>query len=379
MQSVWSEDMMHKFRRIALGVAFVGLTSMLACSNKGGVDPKPAPDSRVYVSMSDFPPRVYIFDGETDTLVDSIMLPENWSGPLIATDPTSARIVISRHPLARVYEGPAMKEPVAELDFGIHRFVFTQHPSYLLGSDGFDQCGEPETLIAVNPVTIGTAFVDTIGLLGELVVDNENGLVYGLRYSCNEFGTSIESNLGAYDYVERRFHREWTIRSEVDDDDYFIAAFDLHPDGRRLYAAASTPHGFVLICYDLDEREVLFEIPVFTAAGQPRLEVWYPEPGQSQLEFPEIIRVFSAATGASLAEIPLSDYRTQERYKVSPRYMRFLPSGDKLYVSCGSDLPGPLLVIDTKSRSVVNSFFLDGRFKPMYVRVGPAPRVGETQ
>jgi hypothetical protein len=134
-----------------------------SCSKKS-TKPEPASASRVYVSIDDFRAGdftvgVYIFDGDADTIIDSIGLSMYSGSPLISADPSRARIVLFDQPSGggswlRVYEGVEMAEPTMELELGIHRLAFTRSPSYLLASQGGLRCTTPESLLVLNTETL---------------------------------------------------------------------------------------------------------------------------------------------------------------------------------------------------------------------------------
>ncbi|HUU44707.1 MAG TPA: hypothetical protein VM118_03150 [Acidobacteriota bacterium] len=207
--------------------------------------------------------------------------------------------------------------------------------------------------------------------LTQLQVDPKRGLVYGLVGECNDEWTLIRSNFGAYDYRNRRIEKVWKVNPDTSGRGYYLIAYHLNAERRLLYAAARTPRGYRLVCYDLDREEVVFEFPI-PLGRLPRLtpdgkELWIPN------YYDENITIYDAEDGEFLDVISLSDYRPLGTHGATPLMIRFLPSGDKAYVTCGSDTPGPLLVIDVQKREVTKAFFVDELRYPVFLDVGPAP------
>lgn len=221
-------------------------------------------------------------------------------------------------------------------------------------------------------------FTDTIGL-AKLHVNDKRGLVFGLAYSCNDRGGLIHSNIGAYDFVERKLYRIWTIDADSTGIGYFIDRFGMHPDGRHVYVTPRERGSPAFLCYDLDEERIVFEQWDVAAGGSPRVtpdggEVWLP--GATWDPYPFVtglITVLDATSGSVLDVISLDAYRSPGVISLTPREIRFHPSGKKAYVLCGGNGPGALLVIDVRTRSVVKSFWHEDRRWPFDIDLGPAP------
>jgi DNA-binding beta-propeller fold protein YncE len=213
-------------------------------------------------------------------------------------------------------------------------------------------------------------FEDTLPL-ALMQVDSERGLVYGMVLRCLSPRRLSFTGFGSYDYLNQKIDDTWTINPDSNGKSSYVASYHVNAARRRLYAVARTSEGFRLICHDLDQKTNVFEFPL-DWGKEPRLtpdglELWLPNHSD------ESISVHDAEDGTLLAVIDLSDYGGTGRSPVAPTHIRFVPDGSKAYVT-SSYAPAPLLVIDTKERSVKKAFFADGRRYPTSLDIGPAPR-----
>ena len=149
----------------------------------------------------------------------------------------------------------------------------------------------------------------------------------------------------------------------------WIYAYDIHPDGRRLYCVTGSDYdGTDITCYDLQEREMIFQTPFSTTTGSLKIspdgqEMYVTYPGYfMQYEIPGIIFVFDTETGNYIDGISL--HGQIDGYPSAPLYAReiaFTPTGGKAYVGSGrlSQGSGTASAIDTRERRITKNIWPD--------------------
>ncbi|HUU47078.1 MAG TPA: hypothetical protein VM118_15225 [Acidobacteriota bacterium] len=369
---------MQRLPRIdAWGLMIIVIAGLLlACTSERSIESNGEERSFVYVSIQQDTVVTIIFDADADTIIDSIRIPEWIGAPYVYADPRRPVVALTTAEL-RMFRGA---EPLPQsIDY--YRFAglgFIEDPDWIVASVSGCLPGGGRTA-AYNATDLSQVYSDTLGLLNAQVCE-EQGLLFGISSPCDPAEGPIFSLFASYDYGNRRVVETWSIDPDSSGRPPSLWRFRVHPDGRRLYVTTSTRQSHVLVCYDLRERVIIWRQPIVATLGEPRVtpdgkEVWYPDPGwgtPDPYDLVETVTVFDADNGTVLSEISLKDYRVGGEVPVTPRVVRFLPSGKKAYVLGAFNNPGPLLIIDVPSREVIKSFWQEDWRWLFDMDLGPA-------
>jgi len=370
---------MSRSRNVAFDKAAVVLLTALAlgCTSERSVEPNGEERSFVYVSLQQDTVVTIIFDADADTIVDSIRSPEWNDAVRVIADPVNPVFALIPYAADELWLYPAGRtQPLGCFSFPYSPVAFVHSPDFVIGSRS--GCSGTGSTALYRPPEMSLVFMDTVGLTWPRA-DEERGLIFGLADSCTETGGLLSSKIGAYDYLNRCFVRTWDIDPDGDGVANQVWRFELDAPRQRVYVTTDSAGIPSLVCHDVRQDVLIWQKPVFAVVGNPRVtpdgsEVWYPEPGggtQGQRDRTETITIFDSETGTVLTVMDLKEYRVPGHGPVRPRVIRFLPSGDKAYVLCGFNSPGPLLVVDVRTRSVTQSFWQDTPRWPYFMDLGP--------
>lgn len=363
---------------VLLGVALLAALGLsVSCAKERPTAPH-AGSWRVYVTAFGWTPQVYVFDAEADTLLGTVSQPSGWGDYQIICDPVAPSYATVRSANARFYRS-AENSPYREESLLTVGLAYDSQRELLIGSVGGHGVVGGSRFRVYGHDDLSVLFSDTFGI-GEVIrLNHQRGLAFGVTvYQVIPGGPDYRTELCSYDYVNRRFNRCWNILPDSTGRGYDIPRFALHPDGRRVYLTGGKTH---LFGYDLIEDRVFFDVPVYGPFGEPAVsldgrEVWYPEGGIDLWTDPGTITIYDASNGAVKHTIELNGYRVKPNRPVRPTYIRFVPPGDKAYVVCRGE-QGPVLIIDTRSREVIKSFYLRSGLDPeLFISrmdIGPAP------
>lgn len=356
--------------------------SGLACNGKG-LEPQPA-KYLLYAGMIATPPEtpqafVAVIDCETDSIIDSIFYDFGSAvGVGASPDGKYFATVSSRQPPVTIWEA-ASRLPLAELPriTGAGVPLFLPDAALMLAEDlqetrlyrlpGF----ELDTVVQVElrraqriPCTHRVIGVDT--RMGEYYPD--------------------DSKLAVFDYVTREEVDSIIINPGPAGVGFQFTSFDVTSDGQALYACGGQREGGPwpgLAGYSLVEDRTLFVATVTRGClwcqVNPRGdEVWVTSPGPAHGDSPNTsIYIHNAVTGMVIDSVPLTGFREHPELSLAANEIRFLPSGDKAYVNCGSYFmpkgPQPILVIDVQRREVIKLIYEDFRDLAMAIDVAPRP------
>ena len=137
--------------------------------------------ARAYVTSVNLPPTLYIFDTETDSLLDSLRQPLFWGDFLINADPDAPRFATSHFLEAQLYQA-AGPEPYTTDSIPTVTLAFDTKRNLLLGSGGGHGTVAPPVFASLNPDDLSVLHIDTFGLGEELRLDRRSGLAYGITY-----------------------------------------------------------------------------------------------------------------------------------------------------------------------------------------------------
>jgi hypothetical protein len=337
---------------------------------------------RVYLSAQDEPAVLFIFDGDADSLIDSLRMPSEWFNIFsVVCDQAKPLFATQSSGMMRMYRGGSV-EPLVTADLASVVVGLDSRRDLLISSVG-EVNGTIAPLLRIYRLSdMALLYSDTIGLNTQTSLDRGRGLAYGIAYWSEIPGGGVFwTKLCAYDYVNRKLRRFWNILPDSTGTGYGIRRFVIHPDGRRAYLATERADGARLVGYDLEHDRAIFDLPVSGQWGEPTVSpdgrvVYYPDQGFDDDHDPETITYFDATTGSILGVIDLHPYRAIPSVPVRPWEIRLIPGTDKAHVSCWSR-GGTLLVIDMGTREVLKAFYFGiDRNRPQiptWLDVGPAP------
>jgi len=164
--------------------------------------------------------------------------------------------------------------------------------------------------------------------------------------------------------------------------DVLIWRYCTSASGEQLYALALTrDSGAIALGWDLREDRVLFAEHIWTINGRCAVspdgdELWVTDPGSwDGLEpvWPGLIHVFNARSGTRLATIETQGIDPQ--HAESPLFVLdvvFHPDRPEAYIAAGWRSSGPILVIDTETKSVVDEIWHSSRRSPVSIDLAPS-------
>lgn len=344
---------------LALVLGGFAVAGVMSCARERGLSP-PALATALHLVLAGEPVTVVSINTDDDSVFNTLILPESWDHALVAADIATPRVLLSYNYDVRFYSDIDDVAPVTFVS-PTARLAFTREPDVVIGSNGSEGGVTEGQLNIFRPPGFSISHVDSIGML-EYWVAPESNIIAGITGYDNLGGPPFSYRVHVYDYVEQQTIRlrELTSSSGAS---LMLWRCGVSPGGDRVYLGASHPEGIELVCYSPGLDSVLFSVPVNVPYGDPRVtpngrEVWYPDMGLPALQQLEAVRVFDSQTGHKLADIDLSPFRFSPNRRVIPLQIRFTPDGEKAYV-LSQDYGGPLIVIDTQSRDVIDVIVTD--------------------
>jgi hypothetical protein len=346
---------------ISLILAFLFYSCCEDCPT-GPVQPKPY---RGWLYATDFESEwLYKIDIETDSLVDSVqyVADEIYSPGAIGVSSDGQYISVSYHDtyltdrLTIIYDAQTLDE-IHRLE-GEYGPLFITHENLYVGF-AYDSI-HFYSLPGFNRI-----YSDSTPSVGLPILRSDKSLIY--LYGVLNPARFDSTFIAAYDYQSMEIVDQWFIHDSRDTL-VTIYAYDIHPDGQRLYCVTLSKYdGINITCYDLQEREIIFQTPFSTTTGSLKLspdgrEMYVTNPGYPmQDEIPGIIFVFDTETGNYIDGISLYG---QVEYPTAPLYATpivFTPTGGKAYVGSGrhGQGTGTVSVIDTRERKIIKNIWPD--------------------
>jgi DNA-binding beta-propeller fold protein YncE len=329
------------------------------------------------------PPLLFVFDTNNDSLIDTLPQSRDWGDFQIACDPDEPRFLVNHGRDAKLYsDGGSMA--VWHDSLPTVYAAFDSRRNLLVGTRGSFGGVIAPLLNVYDPISRAVQYSDTIPLAIHFRLDRARGLAYGIvTYELTPTGDpDLRQELCAYDYINRQVHRCWSVLPDTSGRGLLIRQFTLHPDSKRAYITAeSTDGSSQLVGLDLANGTHFFNVAIYRPWGEPAIspdgtEVWYPERGLDLSSDPETITIYNASTGDVKGQIDLGGYRPLPNRPIRPAHIRFVPSGEKCYVSCYGP-GGPVLVIDVARHEVTKVFKLFTGSSPERIvsqaDMGPAP------
>ena len=251
--------------KMAAGILLTA--SALSCVSERTVEPKGEARSFVYVSIQQDTVVTIIFDADADTVIDSIRIPEWMDAPLVYADPYRPLVALTAAELRMFH----CAEPLPQRldDYRFSGLGFTEDRDWILASVSGCLPGGGRTA-AYNATDLSQVYSDTLGLLRPQECEQQ-GVLFGISSPCDTADGPIFSLFASYDYRNRRVVETWSIDPDSSGRPPSLWRFRVHSDGRRLYVTTSTHHSHVLVCYDLQERAIIWQQPISTTLGEPRV------------------------------------------------------------------------------------------------------------
>jgi len=354
-----------------------GLTYSLSCSDNS-TKPKPV-EYRLYTGAIAQQTYLFAIDAEADTILDSVIYPG--THVQVAASPDGKYLgVWGGDPCSRIYSTTDLSI-LAELDCRL-AIAFVPEAGVIVGSGR-------DTTKFFDYNTFDLLAQDTFSMYNLEPIRGTMSITGLIMYS--ESGGFDSSGFIVYDCkskgIKRLFHR--FDRPDGGVHRYLYYA-DVSGGGKRMYATAgalnadNSPAGFWLFCYDLDNNTMVFETEIFAPFGGVQVtpneqEVYLTDPGVAgeSSETPGKIFIYDANDGTLLANIPVNDLDTT-RGTEKPLYLyqiRFHPGEPKAYIAGGHPFqgPGPLLVVDTQERKIINMIFPALNKIAPYIDIAPKP------
>ncbi|MBD3217230.1 MAG: hypothetical protein GF310_03060, partial [candidate division Zixibacteria bacterium] len=321
---------------ISLILAFLVYSCCEDCP-VGPVQPKPY---KGWLYATDFASEwLYKIDTETDSLVDSVqyVTDEIYSPGALGVSSDGRYLSLSYYNsnltdrLTIIYNAQTLQE-VNRLEREYGSLFITQENLFI----GFAH----DSIHYYNLPGFNRIYSESTPSLGQPIFRSDQNRIY-LHGVLNP--ASFDSTfIAAYDYRNREISEQWFIHDSRDSL-VDIYSFDIHPDGRRLYCVTGSDYdGINITCYDLQEREIIFQTPFSTTTGSLKIspdgqEMYVTYPGYfMQYDIPGIIFVFDTETGNYIDGISL--HGQVDEYPSVPLYAReivFTPTGEKAYVGSG--------------------------------------------
>lgn len=370
---------MRNFLRFLLGVIFCGTLLVLALScSKTSTKPTPV-EYRLYTGAVGKQIQLFSIDAEADTILDSV----TYQGTHIqvAASPDGKYLgVWGGDPCSRIYSTTDFSI-LAELDCRLS-IAFVPEAGVIVGSGR-------DTTKFYDYNTFDLLAEDTFAMYDMEPIRGTVLLTGMIMYAAT--GHFDSSGFIIYDCHKRQVESLWHRFERPNDGFYrYIYREDVSPDGQRLYATASVSDsegsfgGEWLFCYDLENDNLLFETAIYAPYGGVQVspdgqEVYLTDPGYpgSWGSTPGKIFIYDANDGTLLDHIPVDDLDTT-RGTEKPLYLyqiRFHPEKPKVYIA-GGDMfkgPGPLLVVNTEERKIINMIFPALNKIAQFIDIAPHP------
>jgi DNA-binding beta-propeller fold protein YncE len=308
---------------------------------------------------------LYKIDIETDSLVDSVqyVTDEVYSPGAISVS-SDGKYLAAGYYNQQLTSRTTILYNAQTLD-QIHSFDYQFYPLFIPTDNLFLGFGHDSIYIYSMP-SFSPIYSEPSPGYTLPILRTDQSLIYLHGTLVSE---SFDSTLiAAYDYKNRGISEQWFIHDSRDSL-VDIYSFDIHPDGRRLYCVTGSDYdGINITCYDLQEREIIFQTPFSTTTGSLKIspdaqEIYVTYPGYfMQYDIPGIIFVFDTETGNYIYGISL--HGQVDEYPSVPLYAReiaFTPTGEKAYVGSGrlSQGSGTVSVIDTRERKIIKNIWPD--------------------
>lgn len=332
-----------------------------ACS-----EPEPEPvndkpyDGRLYVTMLSGDVGMYVFDLATDSLIDSVMY--KWGMGPVDVSPDGKYVAVDATGDTRIYDVSDMHlmHTIRDLIYA----DFIRNGTALIGTGrgysylySFPDC-QPEWKSCSTP-------------WGGYVYSDERDELISLKYPDTLFTYSLATHTTGRRCIVSSGKGGWQVTS-----------FDVNPAGTMFYGIANSPNGSQFFIFDLEKDTIVSTFSMCSALGDVKLspkrnEVYVSDPGLPGYQpSPATIYIFDTETGEYLNAISLYGYGQETReYPLAPFELTVAPDGNWLFVQARDlfTMSGALLFVNTSTRRVEKTKFLNDDRQIWYLAVGPKP------
>jgi DNA-binding beta-propeller fold protein YncE len=297
---------------------------------------------------------LYQIDLETDSVVDSLQHEEYMymTGAFdVSKDGKYLAVSFTRtNPLTRtmrIFDAQNL-QLITELEGG-------GYPAFTDDGQKLIVCDEDLKIFQVPGFSL--MYEDEIGRSAQPIIVEHDVLILQML----NWASSDSQYIAKYNYDSHE------IDTFVISDDlgswFSFHQFDISGDGRYLYYggyADDVPSS--LNCYDLQTREFVFRIPVYTVHGAVELnpsetKLYFTDPGfPTSYQSPGTVFIYDPYSGQYLGGISLFGYTKDEDvyYPLYANGVAFTPDGNWAYVGTGDPfrIDGGIVVIDANKQIV---------------------------
>lgn len=321
---------------------------------------------------------IYKVDMETDSIVDSLMLPLEESA--IFDVSADGRLLAVRDATFDFYSAKTWLydaqtfDLLGEIPYAVSPYFDLEHGRIVgMRADSLDTY---ITVLSYPSMTLLQE--DTLGgFLGQYL-DAKRGFIYGWG------GSSLRFRFYRFDYINREL--ELIPITHWAGDTVQVIDFCLNQSGNRVYIRGlSVPgpfQGFTFTgTYDLQSETLLWSYKTMGQYGGLALspderEVYMTDPGISGYSGlnPGAFFVLDSGSGALLEAVSTFGYRDNPLSPLSTSDVIFSPTGEKAYLATGAvgdRQPASVLVIDTETRNITKILSPDLQRHPRNLRIGP--------
>ncbi|MBD3217350.1 MAG: hypothetical protein GF310_03675 [candidate division Zixibacteria bacterium] len=311
-----------------------------------------------YLYVADNNGKIYQFDTETDSLVDSTY--SLGRGSIFDVSQDGRYLVVNDWnytPAHSIIFDAQTLEPMLHLD--------SAYGSRFACNDNLLIATQNDMLYFYSLPDFKCIGTDSIGNKVKTMLDDRLGLLY----IASQVNTPVSADLFiTYDYRNRQILDRWYLKDKEGNHLAFWD-FDISSDSKRLYVStqAFEVHGsYTLRCFDMDSHQIVWEYGRNSPFGQLCLspdgkELYHVEgPWGDQGPEPGAVFISDPENGSILHTISTYGYTENPFEHLRLGWVRVTPTGDKLYAASGTyGWPGTVLVIDLKTREITKMLWPD--------------------
>lgn len=328
-----------------------------------------------YVELNPQLYDVYVVDMETDSIVDSIDVPDEPTGFLdVSSD--GQYLAVTSSPLEDIgvhcylYDAQT-REFIRELPDRMVPF-FDLTNNLVVGNVPFEN-GEYGGVRILSYPSFSMVYEDkTVGVFGVTLIDIPRHKVYG----------TTGSRIYSYDYIDRVFTPH-PIIDAIYGHEVTVKEFCLNPAGTRIYFKAGvggTPEYAIIGAFDLTSNQLdwykILRGPWSGVGVSPDdREVYASEYGPRSQDNFGMLFVLDAQTGAQLHAYSTYGYDENRYLPLAADQPIFSPTGDKIYIGGGwlGTGGGTLALFDPHKRELVK--FITPDFQRAIGRMAIGPKL----